>query len=133
LGDIVRLDYHDLDDDLFERAAEQDEPVDWLLDQMSEQGVPPAMDPVIVKRIWLTLKRNCQLMQAYQPQSYDGAITLFCAEESAPEDDLQRWQTLTPHFVETVWVGGEHNTMLDVEHVERLGRGLATRLEAVGQ
>ncbi|MEM7134559.1 MAG: amino acid adenylation domain-containing protein [Chloroflexota bacterium] len=133
LGDILSVDYHCLDNDLFDRAARQNAPVDWLLEQMSEQGISPAMDPTIVKRIWTTTKHNSQLMQSYQPQPYDGTIILFCAEESAPEDGPQRWQALTPQFVETIWASGEHTTMLNAEHVERLGQALAARLEGVSQ
>lgn len=131
LGDIMGVDYHRLDAELFADATQQTEPVAWLLDQLRERGMPLALEPTLVKRIWTTLKQNGRLMQAYQPPCYDGAITLFCAEASAPADGAARWQALTPQPVETVWVKGEHNTMLNASLVEKLGRELAKRLQAV--
>jgi len=72
------------------QASAQDEPIDWLLEQMDQQKIRLVMDPAIIKRIWVTMKHNGQLMQAYQPQPYDGIITLFCAKKSALEDGTQR-------------------------------------------
>ena len=129
LGDVMGCDYGHLSDDLFTNALEHEQPVEWLLDQMSQQGYRFGLSPSIIKRIWLTLKRNTQLMVDYQAKHYEGIITLFCASESAPEDGTQRWQAFTSHPVDTVWVSGEHQTMLNVEHVQTLGRELEKRLQ----
>ena len=96
---------------------------------MSQQGYRHLLDQSIIKRIWLTAKRNRQLIQDYQLRPYEGIITLFCASESAPEDGTQRWQAFTSHPVDTVWVSGEHQNMLHVEHVQTLGRELEKRLQ----
>ncbi len=137
IGDDIHVDYRCLGNEIFERAAKQEEPIGWLLEQMRAQGIPPAMDPAIFKRMWIATKHNQQMMQAYQLKPYNGDITIFCAEESvsgkqAPlgaEEGVQRWQHLTQRPVETVWVRGGHYTMFTPENVESLGRALTTQLE----
>jgi amino acid adenylation domain-containing protein/non-ribosomal peptide synthase protein (TIGR01720 family) len=131
LGDVMGSDYRNLQETLFVDALEHQQPLAWLLDEISRQGHRLVMEPAIIQRIWQTLQHNVQLMQAYQPQPYGGRITLFCAEESAPADGSQRWQALTPQPIETVWVSGEHQTMLNAAKVEKLGRELEMRLQAV--
>jgi thioesterase domain-containing protein len=131
LGDIIGRDYRHLLDDLLINALEHEQPIDWLLDQMNQQSHRLVLDHSIIKRIWLTMKRNRQLMETYQPQPYEGLITLFCAQESAPKDGTQRWQALTPHPVDTVWVSGGHYTMLDAAHVDILGHALEKRLQQI--
>lgn len=120
-----------LPEELFCKALAQAEPVEWLLVQINQQRPWLALDPAIMKRIWRTLKHNGQLLQAYQPRPFPGMITLFSAEASAPVDGLRRWQALTPHPVQRIWVNGEHNTMLNPPQVEKLGRELEKRLQGV--
>ena len=129
LGNTIGSDYRRLPDELFVNALEHSQPIDWLLDQMSQQGYRFGLDHSIIKRIWRTIKRNGQLMEDYQTKHYEGIITLFSASESASEDDTQRWQAFTPHPVDTVWVSGDHGTMFNVEHVQTLGRVLEQRLQ----
>lgn len=131
LGDKIGGDYRSLSDDLFFKAMQQEQPVEWLLAHLVEQGHRFLFDQAVIKRIWRTMNRNGQLMQAYRPQHYEGIITLFSSEESALEDGTQRWQALTSHPVETVWVSGKHHDMLQVEYVEKLGRELEKRLQQV--
>ena len=130
LGDIMKIDYRSGSDDLFLSALEHEDPMDWLVDQVSQLGHQLVFDPSIIKRIARISRHNIELlMQKYQPQRYEGTITLFRAKESAPKDGPQRWQMLTPHPVDAIWVNGDHNRMMNIEHVEKLGRELENRLQ----
>lgn len=133
LDDVMGGHYRSLNEEIFATAAEQNQPFEWLLDQIAQADHPFVVEQSIIKRIWETMFRNRQLFRGYQPQYFDGLITLFCAEESAPDDGPQRWQALTSQSVETIWVSGDHNSMFNVEKVEKLGCALENQLQQVHQ
>jgi thioesterase domain-containing protein len=99
----------------------------WLLELAITAGVvPPDIERSQIERLYHVFKTNVRAMLAYEPEPFQGRVTLFKAEEPLPGSGLQSsWEDYALEGVEIHSVPGNHFTMIREPHVRVLARALA--------
>jgi thioesterase domain-containing protein/acyl carrier protein len=99
----------------------------WLFELAITAGVvPPDIERSQIERLYHVFKTNVRAMLAYEPQEFDGSVTLFKAEEPLPGTGLENsWEEFALDGVEIHSVPGNHFTMIREPHVRALARALA--------
>ena len=110
-------------------AQHKEQPIQSLCTQLEREGYTFAFDTPMVERIYKVYLNNMRLIESYQLKPVTGSVVVFAAEASDVAAGVARWQDLVSYSVEKVIVPGTHQTLLNPEYVETLGRELEKRLQ----
>jgi amino acid adenylation domain-containing protein len=105
--------------------------LEHLLDRARRLDVLPSdADLPQIGRLLETFKANLQAVQHYAPQSFDGCLILFRAddEDQALVDSSLGWRELARQ-VEVQSVSGDHYSILNPPHVRTLAEGVKNYLD----
>ncbi|ABC29728.1 Non-ribosomal peptide synthetase modules and related protein [Hahella chejuensis KCTC 2396] len=100
------------------------------------QALPQGFSLEQARRILQVSKLNYHAVESYQPQPYNGKITLFrplgeeqLAKSVCPDDPSLGWSKWAQRGVEVEYVPGRHQTMVQPPNVETLATRLLAHLQ----
>ncbi|MDA8018152.1 MAG: amino acid adenylation domain-containing protein [Thermoanaerobaculia bacterium] len=118
------------------RQLGEEERLHYVIEEAKKKDViPPSFDVDKARRMLRVAKNNFAAVERYRPPSYGGRIHLYRAEEerdfATTITDLEDlgWAELCRGLV-TRFVGGNHQTMTQVPHVDQLAASLEADLDA---
>jgi amino acid adenylation domain-containing protein len=85
--------------------------------------VPPDIEIAYLTRLFSTYRRNIDALYRYQPQSYAGRLTLFCATsstESAAIEQTYGWRSFLQQEPVVHTIASNHYTLLKNPHLDHL-------------
>lgn len=125
----------DLSEEYLRRLSPDDQLKHVLEKAKAVDFVPPSFTLSQVQRLMQVFIINSKAVHAYQPQTYDGQVTLFAAREKTKAiatvtnaDETHGWNAIATGGVTLHWVEGNHHTMLRRPYVQALGDQLKNDL-----
>jgi thioesterase domain-containing protein len=116
------------------RHLQPDDQLRYVINEAHQAHLfPPSWGWDQASRLMKVFKTNLKATENYIPQSYQGSIHLFQAEDSelATDDPSMGWSPLALKGVEVCLVPGNHKTLLRPPHVHVLAAKIKDHLEQV--
>jgi amino acid adenylation domain-containing protein len=103
------------------RQLNPDEQLAYAIEQGQQAGqFLPEVDLAQAQRFLQLYKTNSQAARQYQPQPYQGKVTLFQASETPVDLSLESglgWETLATDGLEIIQVPGDHQELVESKEV----------------
>ena len=104
-----------------------------IIEGAAAQGaLPKGTSPDQGARLWKVNRSNRRANDNYEVKLYDGAVTLFRAQEKLPDvnqDHAAVWQRYAAEGVRVIDVPGAHTTMVEDPHAKTLAMELIKSLK----
>jgi len=115
----------------FPLQAGVEEQMRYVMAEMKRLGqLPPEIELEEVRRYFDLFIANLRAASCYNPSTYSGQVTVFCAQEGQPHPDaFYGWGVFALGGVEICPVPGSHATLLSPPHVGVLAESLRGCLE----
>ena len=119
------------------QSLNPDEQLNYVMAQGQQANLfSPAVKPAKIKRLLDVYQANRQAFQRYQPQFYEGKLTVFPATERRDNLSLKSslgWEKFTTEAVESYPVPGNHYNMVYSPHVQVLAEQLKQGFNSISE
>jgi amino acid adenylation domain-containing protein len=127
---LQQMESQEIDEDTFRALSQEDQLLQVSITAKTSHRAPPDLQPSEISRLTTVLSQAGRARSAYCGRQYDGQVVLFRAEDqqqSPSQSVALGWERYCKN-VEVHFVGGTHQTMLNLPFVPRLAATLQSYL-----